>query len=880
MTDGDLWQRFTNPATKIVQFAQEEARRAGVLVVGTEHLLLGCLREGEGLAARVLERLGVSLGRLHAECTSQFGTFESLPLGTERVTLSPQAKTALENALTEARDLNPRLGLREYVDTEHLLLGLLRDSGDNHAVSLLMSLGVSVACVREEVMQCLNMPSQQAASDQIGSENPPFPPVPPTDSPIGLTGKTMADGEMGQRFTNPATRVIHYAQEETKRLGMNVVGTEHILLGLVREDEGVAARVLERLGVSLGRIRSELNSQVDASEGHAVGSTRLTLSPKAKKALEYALAEARELNPKLGLLDFVDTEHLLLGLVREGASSGSKAVRLLEGLGVDLERVRKEVMQYLGGSATTAPITRQRSSTPVLDAFGRDLTKMAGEHALDPVIGREKEFQRVMQILTRRTKNNPLLIGDPGVGKTAIVEGLAQRVFQKDVPEVLFDKRLVALDLAALVAGAKNRGEFEERMKRVTDEIRQSAGEIILFVDELHTVVGTGVAEGTVDASIILKPALSRGELQCIVATTLNEFKKDIEKDPALERYFQPVHVNEPSVDESISILRGLRGRYEDYHQVKITDDALALAARLADRYITDRFLPDKAIGVMDEAAARVRLEASMVPPDLRTVRQDLEQITQELQEVLNVSPYERDYDHGFELRDKQRELRERAQELEEQWKCVRDNARTVVEEDDIAEVVSIWTGIPVCELTTDESTRLLTMEEHRHQRVIGQDEASNAVARAVRLLEGLGVDLECVRKEVLQYLGGTSMETPIIEEPQFGAYEESIAYQDALAAAKRVYILSKRFPAVEHDALTHDLRRASRHLCLCVAQMWGQRADVIEVRKTLTTAKLRVIEIRTLVDCAIGCGYLDSPTGDELKILYDELLVKLAPFY
>ncbi len=543
----------------------------------------------------------------------------------------------------------------------------------------------------------------------------------------------MPEGDMWQRFTNPATRVIQFAQEEARRQGMNVVGTEHILLGLVREGEGVAARVLERLGVSLGRVRSELNRQVGASEGHSVGSTRLTLSPKAKKTLEYALQEARDLNPKLGLLDFVDTEHLLLGLIREGSSSGSKAVRLLEGLGVDLERVRKEVMNYLGGSPTVTPATRQRSSTPVLDAFGRDLTKMANENGLDPVIGREKEIQRVVQILSRRTKNNPVLIGEPGVGKTAIVEGLAQRIMQKDVPETLFDKRVVSLDLAGLVAGTKYRGEFEERMKRVTDEIRKSAGEIILFVDELHTVVGAGAAEGAIDASNILKPALSRGELQCIGATTLNEFKKYIEKDPALERRFQPVQVAEPSVDESISILRGLRSRYEDHHQVKITDDALVVAARLSDRYITDRFLPDKAIDVMDEASSRVRLEASVVPPDLRTVRQDLEQVTQELQNVLSASPYERDYDRGFELRERREELKKRAQDLEEQWKRARGNARTVVSEEDIAEVVSIWTGVPVRKLTTDETTRLLTMEGHLHERVIGQEEAIMAVARAVR---------------------------------------------------------------------------------------------------------------------------------------------------
>jgi ATP-dependent Clp protease ATP-binding subunit ClpC len=543
----------------------------------------------------------------------------------------------------------------------------------------------------------------------------------------------MPDGDMWQRFTNPATRVIHFAQEEAKRLGMSVVGTEHLLLGLVREGEGVAARVLERLGVSLGRIRAELARQLGTSEGHASGPSRLTLSPKAKKALEYALQEARELNPKLGLLDFVDTEHLLLGLIREGSSSGSKAVRLLEALGVDLERVRKEVLNYLGGTPTPVTSTRQRSSTPVLDAFGRDLTKMAADGQLDPVIGRASEIQRVIQILSRRTKNNPVLIGEPGVGKTAIIEGLAQRIFQKDVPEILFDKRVVALDLAGLVAGTKYRGEFEERMKRVMEEIRKSAGEIILFVDELHTVVGAGAAEGAIDAANILKPALSRGELQCIGATTLTEYRKYIEKDPALERRFQPVKVEEPSATEAVEILRGLRARYEEHHQVRITDESIELAVRLADRYISDRFLPDKAIDVMDEAASRVRLETSVVPAELRQVRLDLEAVTAELQEVLSVSPYERDYDRGFELRERQRVLKDRAQELEETWKRARGNARTQVSEEDVAEVIALWTGVPVRKLATDETQRLLQMEDHLHERVIGQHEAIAAVARAVR---------------------------------------------------------------------------------------------------------------------------------------------------
>ena len=541
----------------------------------------------------------------------------------------------------------------------------------------------------------------------------------------------MPDGDMWQRFTNPATRVIHFAQEEAKRLGMNVVGTEHLLLGLVREGEGVASRVLERLGVSLGRVRSELTRQLGDEATNPTTSSRLTLSPKAKKALEYALQEARELNPKLGLLDFVDTEHLLLGLIRH--DSDCQAVHLLEGLGVDIERVQKEVMNYLGETQSSATNSRPRSSTPVLDAFGRDLTKMAAENTLDPVIGRQKEIQRVIQILSRRTKNNPVLIGEPGVGKTAIVEGLAQRINDKDVPEILFEKRVVSLDLPALVAGTKYRGEFEERMKRVTDEIRKCNGEIILFVDELHTVVGAGAAEGAIDASNILKPALARGELQCIGATTLNEYKKYIEKDPALERRFQPIQVEQPSIDEAISILRGLRSRYEAHHQVTITDEALVLATRLSARYITDRFLPDKAIDIMDEASSRVRLEGCIVPEELRTTRQELDKITRDLHEILGVSPYERNYDRGFQLRERQRELKEISQHMEEQWRRTRSNARSIVDEDDIAEVISVWTGVPVRKLAADESKRLLQMEDHLHGRVIGQQEAIEAVSRAVR---------------------------------------------------------------------------------------------------------------------------------------------------
>jgi len=536
--------------------------------------------------------------------------------------------------------------------------------------------------------------------------------------------------DIWQRLTNPATRVLDYAREEARKTSSNMVGTEHILLGLVREGEGVAARVLERLGVSLGRVRSEVHRQLGILENRVSSQAPMTMSPKAKRVLELALEEARELNPRLGLPHYIDTEHLLLGLIREGEG---QAARVLRALGVDLDRVRKEVISQLGGSPTLTTPARGRSSTPVLDAFGRDLTKAAAEDKLDPVIGRHSEIQRVIQILSRRTKNNPVLLGEPGVGKTAIVEGLAQRVYQKDVPEVLHDKRVVALDLTGLVAGTKYRGEFEERMKRVTDEIRKSAGEIILFIDELHTLIGAGAAEGAIDASNILKPALARGELQCIGATTLNEYKKYIERDAALERRFQPVLVSEPTVDETIDILKGLRERYEAHHRVKISDEALVSSARLSSRYISDRFLPDKAIDLMDEASSRVRLQATLVPPDIKQARQELEGIERELQRITNVGPFERDYERAFELRDKKRKVEERLRMMEQEWRESRGTAPNVVEADEIAQVVSIWTGVPVTRIAEEETTRLLRMEEAMHRRIVGQDEAVAAVSRAVR---------------------------------------------------------------------------------------------------------------------------------------------------
>jgi ATP-dependent Clp protease ATP-binding subunit ClpC len=523
---------------------------------------------------------------------------------------------------------------------------------------------------------------------------------------------------MWQRFTERARRVIFYAQEEAGRLGENYVSTEHLLLGLVREPDSVAARILERMGVSLSRVRSEIERQVSRGEGRLGQETQLT--PRAKRVIDLAYDEARQLNN-----NYIGTEHLLLGLIREGEGL---AGRVLARLGVDLDRARREVMA-LQSSDSGAPAPRQRSRTPTLDEFGRDLTELARQDKLDPVIGRHNEIERVIQILSRRTKNNPVLIGEPGVGKTAIAEGLAQRIVTGDIPEVLKDRRIVALDLAGLVAGTKYRGEFEERMKRVLEEVRKAQGEVILFIDELHTVVGAGAAEGAIDASNIMKPALARGELQCIGATTLDEYRKYIERDAALERRFQPVQVREPSVEEAIEILRGLRERYETHHRVKIEDDAIIAAVRLADRYITDRYLPDKAIDLIDEAASRVRLQYSLPPRELRQVKQQLARIEKELEMAHKSGDYSRVQD----LRSQRTGLQNRAADLEQEWNLKRQEMRTVVTEDEVAHIVQSWTGIPVSRLMEAETVKLLKMEEELHKRIIGQHEAVVAVSKAIR---------------------------------------------------------------------------------------------------------------------------------------------------
>jgi ATP-dependent Clp protease ATP-binding subunit ClpC len=523
---------------------------------------------------------------------------------------------------------------------------------------------------------------------------------------------------MWQRFTERARRVIFYAQEEAGRLGENYVSTEHLLLGLVREPDSVAARILERMGVSLSRVRSEIERQVSRGEGRLGQETQLT--PRAKRVIDLAYDEARQLNN-----NYIGTEHLLLGLIREGEGL---AGRVLARLGVDLERARREVMA-LQSSDTSAPAPRQRSRTPTLDEFGRDLTELARQDKLDPVIGRHNEIERVIQILSRRTKNNPVLIGEPGVGKTAIAEGLAQRIISGDIPEVLKDRRIVALDLAGLVAGTKYRGEFEERMKRVLEEVRKAQGEVILFIDELHTLVGAGAAEGAIDASNIMKPALARGELQCIGATTLDEYRKYIERDAALERRFQPVQVREPTVEEAIEILRGLRDRYEAHHRVKIEDNAIIAAVRLADRYITDRYLPDKAIDLIDEAASRVRLQYSLPPRELRQVKQQLAKIEKELETAHRSG----DYSRVQELRAQRTVLQNRAADLEQEWNLKRQEMRTVVTEDEVAHIVQSWTGIPVSRLMEAETVKLLKMEEELHKRIIGQHEAVVAVSKAIR---------------------------------------------------------------------------------------------------------------------------------------------------
>jgi ATP-dependent Clp protease ATP-binding subunit ClpC len=525
---------------------------------------------------------------------------------------------------------------------------------------------------------------------------------------------------MWEPFTERARRSIVLAQEEAQRLGNNYIGTEHILLGIISEGESLAAKVLETLGVNLAKVRQEVEAIV--GRGGQTVQQEMVFTPRAKRVIELAFEEARQLNH-----NYIGTEHLLLGLIREGEGV---AARVLTNLGVDPAKVRVQTTSLLGAEGQpVAP--KGKSKTPTLDAYGRDLTTLARDNKLDPVIGRANEIERVIQILARRTKNNPALIGEPGVGKTAIAEGLAQRVIKGEVPEPLRERRVITLDLAGLVAGTKYRGEFEERMKRVMDEIRAASGEIILFIDELHTLVGAGAAEGAIDASNIIKPALARGELQCIGATTLNEFRKHIEKDSALERRFQPVMVGEPSIEETIEILRGLRDRYEAHHKVTITDEALAAAAKLSDRYISDRFLPDKAVDLVDEASSRVRLQATLPPPEIREIDNQIRKVKIEKEAVVKSQEFEK----AAAIRDREEKLRLEKQRLEQEWAEKKASAdKTIkVTEEDIAYIVSSWTRIPVAKLAQAETAKLLSMKDQLHKRVIGQDESVEVVTRAIR---------------------------------------------------------------------------------------------------------------------------------------------------
>lgn len=523
------------------------------------------------------------------------------------------------------------------------------------------------------------------------------------------------------RFTERAQKVLALSQEEAVRLGHNNIGTEHILLGLIREGDGIAAKALQSLHLETEKIQQEVEQLIGVGKEPM---QTVHYTPRAKKVVELSQDEARKLGHS-----YVGTEHILLGLIREGEGV---AARVLNNLGVSLNKARQQVLQLLGSSDTQAGRQGRNQpasvNTPTLDSLAKDLTESAKEGNVDPVIGRDKEIERVIQVLSRRTKNNPVLIGEPGVGKTAVAEGLAQQIINNEVPETLTDKRVMTLDMGTVVAGTKYRGEFEDRLKKVMEEIRQ-AGNIILFIDELHTLIGAGGAEGAIDASNILKPSLSRGEIQCIGATTLDEYRKYIEKDAALERRFQPIQVDEPTLDETVKILKGLRDRYEAHHRVKITDEAIEAAVHLSERYITERFLPDKAIDLIDEAGSKVRLKSFTIPPNLKELEAELEEVRKEKDAAVQSQEFEK----AASLRDTEQRLREDLEETKNKWKEKQGQENTEVAFEDIAEIVAAWTGVPVAKLTKDETDRLLDMENILHDRVIGQEEAVNAISKAIR---------------------------------------------------------------------------------------------------------------------------------------------------
>ncbi len=532
---------------------------------------------------------------------------------------------------------------------------------------------------------------------------------------------------MFERFTEKAIKVIMLAQEEARRLGHNFVGTEQVLLGLIGEGTGVAAKTLKSMGVTLKDARAEVEKIIGRGSGFVA--VEIPFTPRAKRVLELSWDEARQLGH-----NYIGTEHLLLGLIREGEGV---AARVLENLGVDLNKIRSNVIKMLGeskpqsvssGSSSSSSSTGGKTKTPSLDEFGRDLTLAAQELRLDPVVGREKEIERVIQILARRTKNNPVLIGEPGVGKTAVAEGLATRIVNAEVPDILDGKKVIQLDMGLLVAGTKYRGEFEERLKKIMDEIRQ-AGNIILVIDEMHTLIGAGAAEGAIDAANILKPALSRGEIQVIGATTLDEYRKYVEKDSALERRFQPVIIDEPSEDESIEILKGLKPKYEEHHKLIISDEAIVAAVKLSNKYITDRFLPDKAIDVIDEASSKVRLKVSNLSPEGKELEKELRALIKEKEDAIRNQEFEK----ASQLRDDEAELKDKIREMTQKYKEEHEANKPTVTAENVAEVISTMTGVPVTKLTEGESERLLKLEDTLHKRVIGQNEAVVAISKAIR---------------------------------------------------------------------------------------------------------------------------------------------------
>jgi ATP-dependent Clp protease ATP-binding subunit ClpC len=649
-----------------------------------------------------------------------------------------------------------------------------------------------------------------------------------------------------EKFSERARRVLTLAQEEAQNLNHSYIGTEHILLGLVREEEGVAAKVLVSLGASLSKVRASVEFVIGRGEKPSSGETGLT--PRARRVIELAIDEARYLGH-----NYIGTEHLLLGLLREGEGI---AAGVLDSFGITLERARTETERVLSSGTPKSRPTRSASRTPALDQLGINLTEAARVGKLDPVIGRIKEIERVIQILSRRTKNNPALIGEPGVGKTAIVEGLAHRIVAGDVPETLEGKRLIALDMGAVVAGTKYRGEFEERLRKIIEEIK-TAGNCVLFVDEFHTMVGAGAAEGAVDAANLLKPALARGELQCIGATTLDDYRKYVERDAALERRFQPVLVEEPSIEESLEILRGIKERYEEHHQLTISDEALNSAVTMASRYIPDRFLPDKAIDLIDEAASRVRIRHRTVPMTLKDARRLEDSVRRDKDSALATQQY----DYAAELRQREIQIQEKIKELESEWQVAQQQHEAIVTVDDFAEVVSMWTGIPVVQLAEDETARLLQMEEVLHRRIVGQDEAISTISKAVRRARA---GLKDPRRPIgnFIFLGPTGVgKTELVRtlaEFMFGSEDTLLRldmseFMEKFAVSRLVGAPPGYVGYDEGGQLTEAVRRKS-YCCILLDEIEKAHPDVFNILLQifddghLTDAKGRRVDFRNSI--------------------------------